>query len=264
MYNYEASDFSADDYSVFMNLGKGIGIISKGNGENVAGKPNFPQPTHIACSTFGLARMDFSVFGTYQLRAVAPKCWTGTGSNGEWIGFPNPACSTYALMLSVTSEHFKTFSGVHTGYILWVSPSVTAGGWAHLVKFTAHYWDGKYNVPGYIASATCADCMFKWMTSIAQTKGNTLADGSYYSAVWFKREISGYALNESYDDGGTLTTLREGITDCSEYPLWHPPYSQKYQADCTDSPSGLKGTARTVQVKNYVAEGEWDIITAKY
>ncbi len=264
IYNYEASLKSADDYSMFMNLGNGIGIISKGNAETHDGKEAELPPTHIACNAFGLATMTFSVSGTFQLPSVAPQCWQGKGGDAEWIGFPNAECSTYAMTLSVTSEFFDTYSGAHTALIIWVAPNITDGGWGHLVKFVSKYYNGKYNVPGYIASATCGGCMFKWMTSIAQPKGNTLSDGSYYGAVWFKREISGYALKESYTAGSPLIRTTKNLVNCSEYPLWHPPYSSDYQADCTNMPSGLKGAAQTVLVKDYFPDGEWDIIRAKF
>jgi hypothetical protein len=178
----------------------------------------------------------------------------GTGVNANFVGDKNPDCFTYAFLLVVESDHFETFPGEHFGYILWVAPKISEGGWATLVKYNSFYF----------ASTSCANCIFKWMTSIAQGKNNSLTDGSYYGAAWFDREISGYALKDGYAPGSALVPLTEGITDCSEYPLWHPPYSTAYQADCKNSPAGLKGAAQTVQVRDYSPEGEWDIIEAKY
>ncbi len=265
VYNYQASKKSIDDYSVFMNLGNGIGIISKGNAEQLDGDPLYPQPTHIGCYSPGMTRLNFSVLPAHQLPSRAPECWDVKDNEGNFTGFPIAACNTYALMLSVASEHFLGFEGGHTSYIVWVSPNVTDGGWAHLDKYTAPYWNGKKNVAGWVANVTCGGCIFKWMTSIAQSKGNTLTDGSYFGAVWYKREISGYALGEPFLAGsGELKTITAQITDCSEYPLWRPPYSTNYQADCKNSPSGLTGIAKTVEVKDYVPGGEWDIIAAKY
>jgi hypothetical protein len=262
-YNYEAG--ADDDYSVFINLGKSLGgIISTGNAESPGGSKAYLQPTHIACYKFGAARLNFSVFGTPQLRTLKPDCYEGTGNDSTFIGFPIAACNTYAMMLMVTSEHFKTFKGDHTGFIMWVSPDITIGGWAHLVPFTAPYWNGKHNVPGYEVAANCGGCIFKWMTSIAQSGPNDLSDGSDYGAAWFEREISNYALGESSTAGGRLIKLTAKLANCSEYPLWHPPYGTDHQADCTNTPDGLKGLAQIVKVKDYGPDGELDIIEAYY
>ncbi len=262
-YNYEAG--RDDDYSVFINLGKSIGgIISTGNAEDAGGKKAFLQPTHIACDKVGVARLNFSVFGAPQLRTVKPECYRGTGNDSTFLGFPIASCNTYAMMLMVTSDYFKTFKGAHTGIIMWVSPDISIGGWAHLVKFTSPYWNGKYNVPGYEVAANCGGCMFKWMTSIAQSGPNDLSDGSDYGAAWFERKISGYALGLSYTAGDPLIKLTEKLANCSEYPLWHPPYGTDHQADCTNTPAGLKGLAQTVKVKDYGPDGELDIIETYY
>ncbi len=59
-------------------------------------------------------------------------------------------------------------------------------------------------------------------------------------------------------------SLQPQITDCSEYPLWIPPYSKPYNADCKNTPTGLKGVAQSNTVQNYSATGETDTINLKH
>jgi hypothetical protein len=99
------------------------------------------------------------------------------------------------------------------------------------------------------------------MTSIAQ-KHEHLEDGSTYSATWSDRSISGAALNG--DSSIELVPITPAITDCSEYPLWIPPYGQPYNADCKNTPAGLKGLAQSITVKSYSATGETDTITLNH
>lgn len=272
IYNYGASLKSADDYALFINVGNKVAIMSTGNGKKGTDPSNdYALPPHISCrpvdrgaSPANTAIITLSVVGVGQLRSVAPECWRGKGNDTTFIGFPIASCTTFALVLHVESENFLNFEGKsHAAMIIWVSPDVSWGGWAHLKKITAKYWNGKYNVPGYVSDVTCANCIFKWMTSIAQTTEN-LHDGAAYGAAWLDREVSGFALKQPSPQGGELVPLTPAITDCSEYPLWHASYPKKYDTDCTNTPSGLSGVAQSITVRDYVPEGEWDIIELKY
>jgi hypothetical protein len=273
IYNLNASDFSEDDYALFINVGNGVKIMSAGNGNKTKDpSSDWLQPPHIVCtklqkeiSDADTATIQFSVLGQAQLPSVAPECWHGSVEDGyTYYGFPIAACSTFGMLLEVQSHHFVGhINEPHLGLILWISPNVSWGGWAKAIKVISKYWNGNFNVPGYIPQVTCAGCIFKWMTSIAQTTQN-LTDGAVYGAAWSKRMISGYALNKGPDDGGEMIPLSEEITDCSEYPLWNPPYNTKdYAADCKDSPSGLEGTANAIHVMDFDTKGEWDIIDLK-
>ncbi len=239
-----------DDYAMFMKIGKDK-IISVGN------DPLYSKPPHIRCG--GITGLEFRVVAPVpQLQSVQPACWIGTGRSAETLASgPNPACDTYGLMLFGESRHFVGHLGSNIVWAIeWVAPSWDDGGWAQLVKFKG-YWEGKQNVTRYTSGAPCGGCIFKWMTSIAQSTEH-LHDGSTYSATWTYRKISGYAFKGSYPSG--LVSLTRAITDCSEYPLWVPPYGKPYNADCKNSPSGLTGVAQSITVNNYAPTGETDSI----
>jgi len=243
-----------DDYAMFMKIGRDK-IISVGN------DPLYSQPPHIMCG--GITGQEFRVVAPVpQLQSVQPACWIGTGRSAETLASgPNPACDTYALMLFGESRHFVGHLGSDMVWAIeWVAPSWDDGGWAQLVKFNG-YWEGKQNVTRYTSGAPCSGCIFKWMTSIAQSTED-LDDGSTYSATWTYRKISGYAFKGGYPSG--LVSLQPQITDCSEYPLWIPPYGKPYNADCKNTPTGLKGVAQSNTVQNYSATGETDTINLKY
>jgi hypothetical protein len=110
-------------------------------------------------------------------------------------------------------------------------------------------------VKGYVVDATCGGCMFKWMTSIAQKKEN-LKDKSTYSAKWTSHVISDYAYGGSVNSFENLT---KGLEYCSEYPLWTPPYTTKYAADCKNSPIPVKGKLPPpIVVTGFAVGGEKD------
>ena len=250
-YNLGASDH--DDYSLFMNIGGKI-ISASSAGIKIA------QPPHIVCG--GVTGLEFRVFANVpQFKSIQPACWTKSKDTESLYYGPNPACDTYALMLIGNSKHFNGHLGHDILWAIeWVAPTWNDGGWAQLTT-SKGYWDGKYNVTLHSASAPCGGSIFKWMTSIAQ-KHEHLEDGSTYSATWSDRSISGAALNG--DSSIELVPITPAITDCSEYPLWIPPYGQPYNADCKNTPAGLKGLAQSITVKSYSATGETDTITLNH
>lgn len=275
VYNLDASENSIDDYAMFINLGNKVAIMSKGNG--ITGvdtdSETTVQPPHILCHTprngvpdiASEVNLTFTIIPMLQLYSAAPGCYEGNDKNHTWLGFPDPGCTTFAMVLTASSYNFVGYKNTqHTGFIMWVAPSIGEGGWASLIKIVAQYWNGKFNVPGYIAETTCGGCIFKWMTSIAQSDQN-LSDGHAFGAAWLNRGIAGYAWgkNSSHNNGGVYP-LTADITDCSEYPLWHTPYPARLNTDCTNTPSGLKGLAQSVQVRDFDTKGEWDIIDLKY
>jgi hypothetical protein len=251
-YNLGASNH--DDYSLFMNIGGKI-ISPSSAGIKIA------QPPHIVCG--GVTGLEFRVFANVpQFQKVEPACYIGSAKYPESLAYgPNPACDTYALMLIGKSKHFNGHLGHDIIWAIeWVAPTWNDGGWAKLTT-SKGYWEGKYNVTLHSASAPCGGCIFKWMTSIAQ-KHQNLQDASTYSATWSDRSISGAALNG--DSSIEPVPITPAITDCSEYPLWIPPYGQPYNADCKDTPAGLNGLAQSITVKNYSATGETDTITLNH
>jgi hypothetical protein len=272
VYNYMASTQSQDDYSMFINLGNHIAIMSKGNGGEGDPPDTVKQPPHIDCSPLDwpvsaatTAQIWFSIVPSPVLHSAEPGCYEGKPGDWIWIGFPDKACTTFALVLEAESYNFDGFKdNAHVGIIMWVAPDVSEGGWAKTKKIVAQYWNGKYNVPGYVADTTCGGCIFKWMTSIAQ-KTQNLSDGAVFGAAWFLRGVSGYAWGKSeLNYGAVVTPLTADITDCSEYPLWHTPYPAKLGTDCTNTPNGLSGLAQSIHVRNYKVKGEWDIIDLNY
>lgn len=240
-----------DDYAMFMNLGKPIGTIHQ---SNFSGSK---QPSRIACGA--LTHLIFTIISTVLAPNPPSECLV----NGKqsFVG-PSPACTTYALQLEANSAHVEGRTGIVEQFILWIAPSVDTGGWAELVKFTGD-WNLKHNQTLYRSQAPCGNCSFKWMTSIAQKKEN-LADGSTFTATWSQREITDYAFGGTNATGAHMVSITPGITDCSEYPLWHSPYGTPYNADCKNTPSSLKGLSQTVKVTSYTPGGEADSISAKY
>jgi hypothetical protein len=269
-YNYELSTESADDYSMFMKIGglpKDKTIISTGNWINPkTGKPAYAQPTHIVCSRFkdtAFANLSFSVVPTTKPPTQEKACWKGSGVDILNYGPLLADCQTYMLILTAESYNFKgeTDGKLHTKVIGYVSPDLTQGGWATLMSWKSLWYDKPATL--WTAETYCKDCIFKWMTSIAQSKEN-LTDKSYYGATWSNRQISGFATHEKWPQGGETVPLTAAITDCSEYPLWHTPYPTKYNTDCTTTPAGLKGTTQSVKVWKYSPEEEFDTIDLKY
>ena len=245
-----------NDYAMFMAIGGGshpIGIITKGN------QSDAKQPTRIACGA--LTHLFFTVDSTV-LAPHAPSSCLDNGTEKVFFG-PSPACTTYALQLEANSAHVEGRIGkVVEQFILWIAPTVDTGGWSHAYKFVGD-WNGKHNQTLYASKAQCANCMFKWMTSIGQKKEN-LASGSTFTATWSSRQITDWAFGGKDANGQKMVALAPGITDCSEYPLWHSPYGKPYNADCKNSPSALKGLSQTVKVTGYTSGGETDSIALKY
>ena len=241
-----------DDYAMFMNLGKPTGIIHKGN------SPDAVQPFRIACAPLGKTHLIFTVAPEIPPINPPSEClWEG--KKPTFFG-PSQACVAYGLILEADSDHVEGRIGkVTTQFILWVAPSVDTGGWADAFTFVGTWSNGKKEKL-YRGEAPCDSCIFKWMTSIAQKKQN-LKDGSTNTATWSQRQISVYAIGKNT---GALTSLTPDLTDCTEYPLWNPPYSNDYKADCKNTPSGLEGVANTIGVTGYSSVGETDTITAKY
>jgi hypothetical protein len=176
----------------------------------------------------------------------------------SFIGFPNKACNTYALALTVASSHFSEHLGsIEFYYIVYFSPNYQQGGWGQLMPFKAANYNGAQNVSGWLPRAPCGNCAFKWMTSIAQGTQN-LTDKSWYGATWSSREITDWPASKDF------VFLDAAGTNCTEYPLWHKTYPAKHSEDCGNTPAGLTGLQKSVAVTNYSPPGERDLISLTY
>ena len=243
-----------DNYAMFMNIG-GVGIIHKGNDAKAI------QPPRIQCGRYNGAGMKFWAYGAAQLKSVAPACWIYPGkgvSNNppHFWGFTRPSCNTYALALGVSSLGFIGPTKLYL--IVWFAPNIEDGGWAELLPYTAGQWGVELHVAGWLPIVPCGGCMFKWMTSIGQKPKENLTDGSNFGTAWSQRSITGWPGSRE------LVPLNKADTFCTEYPLWHDSYPAKHTTDCQDTPSGLAGIQRSVQVGDYSPGGEKDAIDLVY
>jgi hypothetical protein len=201
----------------------------------------------------------FTVVSTLDSIDEPSEChWDGTGH--VYFG-PSPACTTFGLLLEANSAHVEGEGGKNVvQFILWVAPSVDSGGWSASFEFVGS-WNGKPDQTLYASKAQCGGCIFKWMTSIGQKPKDNLTDGATFKAAWYERQITRFAYGDIYPKGQELAPLTGGLALCSEYPLWKPPYGKPYNADCKNSPTGLKGIAQSVNVTSYEPTEETDMIS---
>ena len=139
------------------------------------------------------------------------------------------------------------------------------GGWGDV--FSVTYGGLTYLVP----EAPCADCVLKWMTTIAQKKADTACpackvsytDGSTFAASWVTRAISCNAVGCTI--GNAAMNLTSALTNCTEYPPWYGKYDKaNFQRDCTGTPAKQKGLAQSITVGAYAPDSESDAISLTY
>ncbi len=211
-YNYELSPKSKDDYSPFIAISKVKGYVATG--------------THVGCNN--VAFLEFLVAPILKHRDN-PSC-----------GHSDPTCQTYALVFAADVQVGSKFISYVADYI---SPSVTQGGWAD-----PYTLKGSGNRPAYFSETPCGGCVFKFMTSIGQSKAD-YTDGSSYAATWSNKEIACAAT--ACDGKHSVVPLPAKLTYCSEYPLWHGRYGPPYNGDCSDTPSGISGLALSVKSRAF-------------
>lgn len=235
-YNYKQSKLSGDNYSPFINLGKGIGYWFKDAPPN---NPKGETAGRIPCGgSVGMA------FGMIHTNTTAGACKNGA---------LKPNCQRYDLDLEILAAGTTTLLQV----VVWAppyldKPGTFEGGWGQLVKLSGNN--------GYNVDTSCPGCIFKYMTSIAQPPPGRYKDGSSFSATWSDREITCSLLQTCGEDGANvLVPLTDDIVDCSEYPLWTI-YSDSAQ-DCMNTPLVLAGLGLSVFVTGYSATGETDSIS---
>ncbi len=243
-----------NNYALIMAIA-GVGIITQGNYSGAS------TPPRIQCTPKNdWAEIHFSAFGAFQTPTFAPTCWKfdNVAHRYDFIGFPSEGCNTYGLELSVGSSHFVGHAGAIAVYkLIWYSPNYEYGGWGSLEPLTVKYYNGQKNVSGWLPRVSCANCAFKWMTSIAQKKEN-LTDGSSYAAAWAGHFIYKWGMES------TASEVPAGDLYCTEYPLWESAYPTKHAQDCRKSPTGLKGVQQSIAVPQYSSQFETDVINLKY
>jgi hypothetical protein len=143
-------------------------------------------------------------------------------------------------------------------YTIAVDPQQKAGplpgGWGDVFSVGA---------PAYLVpEVPCANCVFKWMTSIGQPKDKVnYSDGATYGATWSSRAISCNAVGCSGDNEAIPMTA--ALTLCTEFPLWFGKYAYGAR-DCRNTPPKQKYLAQSVTVAGYSATGEADAIALIY
>jgi hypothetical protein len=218
-YNYQLSPKSKDDYSPFVAISGTKGYVATG--------------THISCGTTVVVEFD-----AYPVRLTAD-CLNS-----------DQTCHSYALGVAVADLEGKLISTA-----IWVSTNtpttlgVDVGGWADLFETKG---------PSFGSEVRCGGCIFKFMTSIAQSKPGDYHDGASFSAKWSSKYISCFAT--TCDKAGDDVFVTADITDCSEFPLWTKPYVDSSR-DCKNTPAAATGLASSVQVSGYSPKSETDKIS---
>jgi hypothetical protein len=252
-YNYEddPSHPNLDSYEMFIGIRNEPKLVYASTNP-----PGDLQPHFIDCGG-PPALMEFRV-APWELN-VSKK---GSGCvAGKGVGSPYnlKACARVAFILE------RGVGGVGQQYneevIVWVSPSVSFGGWGVLA--TSNQGTPQKPQTDYFPQVPCGGCIFKWVTGIGQEQEN-LTDGSLYSATWSNRGIAPWATDPGtkvLPPNGNPVPMTANLTLCTEYPLWRGIYDGvTVKEDCSDTPA-VTGNAGDVKVANYSVQGELDSIT---
>jgi len=238
-YNYQIGPNSQDDYSPFINIA-GIGYVA-GAGSGA----------HLACQS-GLASYQFALIPTFK----------STCDPSTQIGDPN--CPTYAFNLEFAPDPNNRFAN-NVG-VMYISDDATQGGWGSVVR-----WDNQPDE--YVESVSCGGCVFKRMTTIAQSDPanpppadqENLQSGSSFTSSWSGTFISCWA-NQSCSDPynyGVVPWDASITGGCTEYPYWTGSFIPG-QDECTATPSSVTGVSASVQVTNFTFDGESTSISLTY